>query len=107
MRSYHFLYKHNILYSNEFDLRTSHSNDKTVIKFVDNLTQSINIGNYIVDVFLNLSKEFDAAHHNIPLCNLSKEFDAAHHDIPLCNFSHYGVRGIKLNWFDEYLSNRK
>ena len=41
-------------------------------------------------VFLDFSKAFDTVDHNIILQKLHK----------------YGIRGVELLWFEEYVSNR-
>ena len=58
---------------------------------VDDLIKSLENGEYVLGVFLDFSKAFDAVNHAILLYKLH----------------HYGIRGPALTWFQSYLSGRQ
>ena len=56
----------------------------------DKITEALDQGECVVGVFLDFSKAFDTVDHNILLQKLHK----------------YGICGVDLLWFEDYLSNR-
>ena len=57
---------------------------------IDRIQKAIVDRNYSCGIFLDFSKAFDTINHNILIRKLQ----------------HYGVRGLALDWFISYLSNR-
>ena len=56
----------------------------------EKIRNTIDNGNYSCGIFIELIKAFDTVNHSILLRKLD----------------HYGIRGISLQWFESYLSNR-
>lgn len=83
--------KMNILYPYQHGFRSGHSTYMSVLNVQDKITQAIDKNEYSIGIFLDLSKAFDTVDHSILIGKLEK----------------YGIRGIPLSWFKDYLSNRK
>ena len=49
-----FLDQYNVLYQNQFGFRQGHSTHLALITFVDNITKSLDDGNFVIGVFLDL-----------------------------------------------------
>jgi len=79
--------KHSVLTENQFGFRSNRDTCLAVVDMIDIL----DIYNYSMGLFVDLSKAFDTLDHAILIDKL--EF--------------YGVRGCALNWFRSYLSNRR
>ena len=90
-RLYEFLEVNDILHSLQFGFRHKHSTSHTLISMTEKIRNTIDNGNYGCGIFIDLRKAFDTVSHSI----LLKKLD------------HYGIRGIPLQWFESYLSNRK
>ena len=90
-RLYEFLEINDILHSLQFGFRCKHSISHTLISMTEKVRNTIDNRNYGCGIFIDLKKVFDTVNHSI----LLKKLD------------HYGIRGIPLQWFESYLSNRK
>jgi exonuclease III len=85
-----FINKHNILYKYQFGFRENYSANMAIITLIDKITSAIDNGDYVFGVFLDLRKAFDTVNHQLLLKKLQK----------------YGIRGIALSWFTDYLHER-
>ena len=88
---YEYLKNNNLLFNSQHGFRENHSTESTVIELVDYL--KIQIDN-----------------KHIPMClflDLSKAFDTINFDILLIKLQHLGINNMALNWFKNYLTNRK
>ena len=58
-------------------------------------------------MYQRISDSFDNHEYSIGIfVDLSKAFDTINHKILLSKLQYYGVRGLALNWFKDYLRNR-
>ena len=86
-----FLEKYKILIKYQFGFRKYHTTYMALMVLVDEITKALENDNYVIGIYLNFSKAFDTVNHEILLSKLH----------------HYGIRGIALEWFKSYLSNRR
>ena len=82
---------HEILYDKQFGFRPKHSTYMAIMQLVDEITNAVERNETSLGIFLDLSKALDTIDHKILLHKLE----------------YNGFRGIVLEWFKNYLSNRK
>ena len=87
---YRYLETQNLLYPSQYGFRTKRSCEQAIMELVGNILQSKNRNEHCASVFLDLSKAFDTLDHTILLQKLER----------------YGIRGIVLEWFGNYLKDR-
>jgi len=83
--------KNNVLSNNQFGFRAKHSTSMALLEMYDHITQSFEKSDFSIGIFFDWSKAFDTVNYNIMFTKLKN----------------YGIRGLKLKWFRNYLSNRK
>ena len=83
--------KQHIITDDQFGFRSKLSTSDTIILFVYNQYQCLHNKKFVISVFLDFSKVFVTAKHDILLNELHI----------------YRMRSIILNWFLTYLKNRK
>ena len=86
-----FLQEHNILFQNQFGFRKNNSTTFSLLQITEKIKETIDNKKYGCGIFIDLSKAFDTVKHEILLKKLE----------------HNGIRGVALDWFNSYLSNRK
>ena len=89
-RLYSFLTSQNTLYENQFGLRKSHSTSHAINYSVSHIKRELEKKNYVLGIFIDLSKAFDTIDHKQMIYKLN----------------HYGIRGTTNDLLKSYLTNR-
>jgi hypothetical protein len=90
-RLYQHVHTNGILAPEQFGFRKESNIEKAVFSLTDSVLSSLNLRQQIGEIF----------------CDLSKAFDCVNHEILLAKLCHNGIRGVSLNWFKTYITNRK
>ena len=86
-----FLESHNILFMHQFGYRKLHSTTIALIEITDKIKKLLDEGNYVIGIYLELTKAFDTVNHEILLYELWR----------------YGIRGHANDFFRSYLTNQR
>ena len=90
-RTYNFLEQNQILYKSQYGFRSQHSCQDARSELVGKILKNMEEQKYTIAVFIDLSKAFDTLEHEVLFDKLYR----------------YGIRGITLDWFISYLTDRK
>lgn len=90
-RVYNFFTYFNMLSHNQFGFQKNHSTIDALTRFINDTTDSLDRGSSMLAVYIDLSRAFDTLNHEILLQKLEL----------------YGIRGVALEWFRSYLTDRK
>ena len=85
-----FLETNDALYNHQYGFRKKYSTKLSLINLTNATLKSIDEGKVTLGIFIDFKKAFDTINH----------------DVLLGKLSNYGIRGLPLKWFKNYLSNR-
>ena len=85
-----FLEVNNVLQQHQYGFRKKYSTKLSVVNLCNAILKSVDEGKITLGVFIDFQKAFDTINH----------------DILIRKMSHYGICGIALKWFADYLSDR-
>jgi hypothetical protein len=82
--------KYNTFYRHQYGFRAHHSTIHAITELTDYIYNSLDNGNYVLGLYIDISKAFDTVNHEILLHKLY----------------HYGIRGAVHTWFRNFLTGR-
>ena len=88
---YEYLGRNKILSEEQTGFRPNRSTQDALLRAIDDWKSALDSGQIVAAVMIDLSKAFDSINHNL----LLKKLHA------------YGVQGVELAWFSNYLTERK
>ena len=88
---YGYFTKNNLLYKSQYGFRKGHSCELAAMEVTDKIFKYLDNKKLPIALYLDFSKAFDTINHAILMDKLK----------------HYGVTGVALRWFKDYLTNRK
>ena len=91
IRVINFLEKNGILYEHQYGFRKGFNTILSLIDLINQITKYTDEGRPTIGVFIDFAKAFDTINHSVLLKKLR----------------HYGFRGLALQWFKNYLENRR
>ncbi|XP_077994315.1 uncharacterized protein LOC144448040 [Glandiceps talaboti] len=80
-----------ILLDTQFGFRKKYNTKLALADLVSDISEQLDNGFITFGIFIDLKKAFDTINH----------------DILIHKLEHYGIRGIPLHWFKNYLTNRQ
>ena len=83
--------KFSLISSNQFGFQQNKSTCDALVNLTENIYSALN----------------NRSHHYAIMVDLRKAFDVVNHEILLKKLEFYGFRGVPLEWFRSYLSNRQ
>ena len=88
---YKYFNDNNLLYNSQYGFRKGHSCELAAMEVTDKIFKYLDDKKLPLAIYLDFSKAFDTINHKILLHKLK----------------YYGVTGVALEWFNDYLTNRK
>ena len=64
-RLYSYLTENNILFNKQFGFPAGHSTENALLELVDQISNTFNDKNYLLGIFIDLSKAFDTVDHKM------------------------------------------